>query len=181
MLSEEERQLIEALYQQYYRTLIAISWASLDCRAEYRQLAEDIVQETFAAAMASIGRLRGHPSPRGWMITTCLHITQSKKRKIRNRIRILKPVAMPPDTAACPAAKDAIEAWIAEEALIRAYGELIGKLTPQEAAVYRSCYLEGKTARTTAEEQRLTYGAVCSTLRRIRRKIERMRGTDEDE
>jgi len=48
-----------------------------------RQLAEDLVAESFARAWTSWGTVRGHPAPRAWVVRTALNLGVSWWRRRR--------------------------------------------------------------------------------------------------
>ena len=169
MDDQQREAFLDRLYREYYRTLFNRCFAVFDYQPEFRQLAEDCVQETFVRALKEADTLTAHSEPLFWLLTTSAHIAMSERRKLRRRRQIAAPVSPDQEDPADP--QDAIADWIAADELLDTKERLMAGLTPQERQVYRAVYEEGLAARETAERIGTTEGGVYSALRRIRKKI----------
>ncbi len=174
MLTTEEKAFLEALYQRYARIVFMYSYSLLQPLPDAYSMAEECTQDTFEKAMAKIGILRCHESPEGWLITTCRNVALTRRRKEWNRTRIIgatvpigegRPVADP---------HDFVEEWILKNDLVKAKEGPLGSLSKQEMAVFRACYEEGQSVRSTAEALRLSESAVRGTIQRIRQKAKQI-------
>ena len=174
MLTTEEKAFLDALYQRYARIVFMYSYSLLQPLPDAWATAEECTQDTFEKAMTKIGILLRHESPEGWLITTCRNITLTRKRKKWNRTRIIG-VTVPIDESH-PVADphDFVEEWILKNDLVKAKEELLGSLSKQEMAVFRACYEEGQSVRSTAEALRLSESAVRGTIQRIRQKAKQI-------
>ena len=172
MDDKQRKTFLDRLYRKYYRSLFNKCFAVFDYRPEFRQLAEDCVQETFVRALKEADALAEHPEPLFWLLTTCSHIAMSERRKLRRRRQIAAPVS--PDVQEPIDPRDAIADWIAADELLDTKEQLMAELTPQERQVYHAVYEEGLPARETAEQIGTTEGGVYSALRRIKKKILRL-------
>jgi RNA polymerase sigma-70 factor (sigma-E family) len=77
-----------------------------------RQLAEDLVAEAFTRAWMSWRTVRGHPSPRAWVVRTALNVNVSWWRRRRREVLA--------DDASVPSAPSADWPPGLDEALVRA-------------------------------------------------------------
>ena len=173
MNEQDCKAFLDSIYRKYYRDLFNKSFAMFDYRPEFRQQAEDCVQETFVRACLEVDTLIDYEEPLYWLLTTCKNITMSERRKQRRRRQILKTIPAS-DEESLVDPQDAIADWMAENDLLAKKAQLLETLTPQEREVYTAVYSEFQSARETAERIGTTEGGVYSALRRIRQKIKRL-------
>ena len=173
MTDQERKDFLERLYQKYSRILFNKSFAMFDYRPEFRQQAEDCVQETFVRAFLEADTLSEYDEPLYWLLTACKHIAMSERRKQRRRRQILNAVpAADEESLADP--QDAIADWMAENDLLAKKDQLMETLTAQEREVYSAVYRDALTAKETAARTGTTEGGVYAALRRIRKKIRQL-------
>lgn len=181
MLPDDEREWLESLYRQNYPVLLTLCMADFDFRPSCRELAEECVQDTFVKAILELDRLRRHPNPPAWLRTACKHIAISKRRKIRNRQRILG-YPVPLDSAGETAdLRDELAVWMASEDLLSSKAQLMQALTLQEQAVYHAIYEERTSYRAAAEALSISDGALRGALQRVKHKIKKLLWDEQEE
>ena len=169
MDDQQREAFLDRLYREYYRTLFNRCFAVFDYQPEFRQLAEDCVQETFVRALKEADTLTAHSEPLFWLLTTSAHIAMSERRKLRRRRQIAAPVS--PDVQEPIDPRDAIADWIAADELLDTKEQLMAELTPQERQVYHAVYEKGLPARETAEQIGTTWRTTSTTLRAARESV----------
>jgi RNA polymerase sigma-70 factor (sigma-E family) len=88
-----------------------------------RQLAEDLVAEAFTRAWMSWRKVRGHPSPRAWVVRTALNVNVSWWRRRRREVLAEDAPAPSAPPSSCPPAESSPPAgWPAgiDEGLVQA-------------------------------------------------------------
>lgn len=78
-------------------------------RGGQRAPVEDILQETFAKALAGMGGFRGRSSFLTWTAAIALHLATDWSRKERRRARLAPRADVETDAIPCPVAGDAVE------------------------------------------------------------------------
>ncbi len=170
MLSSDEAAFLESLYEKYAASLFVYSFSMLKPLPDALWLAEECVQDTFVKALL-MDRLRNHPEPFGWLRITCRNITLSKKRKIKNRRRILGGPLSGDSIYTAQDPADCIEEWILKNDLTDARETLLASLTDQELLVYQAYYERDLSLKDTAEILGLSGNSVRGALQRIKNKL----------
>lgn len=75
-LSDNQRRIIEELYQEMYYPLSAYAKSALNDRA----LAEEAVQDTFRIACAKADSFLSSPNPKGWLLNTVKNVIHNMVR-----------------------------------------------------------------------------------------------------
>lgn len=172
----EEREDVEALAQvargerRAMTRLVAqhrdavFRYARTLCRDD--ALAEDILQDTFLAALRHAGDFRGEGSVRGWLLS----IARSRAFTAQRR-RSGEPARFEPlDTLGIEAgwgSPEAMEALARKDALHRA----LGALEPEDQEILTLRDLEGLSGPEAAELLGLSLAAMKSRLHRARLKL----------
>lgn len=118
-----------------------------------REEVEELVQDTFVRAFASIDGFRGDSSFRTWLFTIERRLLLDRARA-RRRERV--PVEVRDDSAATEF--DALDELVASEAAVRLRGAL-DRLTPTQREVFLLRVNEGLSYRDIAEAVGTTEGA----------------------
>lgn len=126
--------------------------------------AEDLLQEVFLKAMRQGRVFCSLESPRAWLFQVARNALVDRARTVRAHEVLTDD--MPQAQAQLP------EPVAPVDALAGCVARVLSELAPQDAAVLRSCDLEGRTVREFAQSQGLGLAAAKSRLLRAR---ERMR------
>lgn len=78
MKSVEKRRFIQTLFETYYPRLIQRAYRL----TTDRELAQDLVQDTFVLAFAHEEELARHPAPEGWLTLTLFNLVRNERRKL---------------------------------------------------------------------------------------------------
>jgi RNA polymerase sigma-70 factor (sigma-E family) len=130
-----------------------------------RQLAEDLVAEAFTRAWMSWRKVRGHPSPRAWVVRTALNVNVSWWRRRRREVLAGDASARSAPPASCPPAESSPPAdWPAglDQVLVRAVRAL--PLRQREVITLRVFF--DLDAQTTAKTLGISPGTVGVHLHR---------------
>lgn len=79
----------EAFYEQQFAPTFRAAYAA----SGDRELAADATQEAFKRALVHWRRVRNHPSPEGWVMTTALNVI---KKELRSQNRLPRSAAPSP-------------------------------------------------------------------------------------
>ena len=123
--------------------------ASLGVRDEI----EELVQDTFVRAFASIEGFRGESSLRTWLFTILRRLVLD-----RRRARMRRPVAVPVEEGDAVTEFDALDGMVAGEAEQRVR-DAVASLTPTQREVFTLRVAEGLSYREIAEVAGTTEGA----------------------
>lgn len=147
---------VEALYRECGPALLAY----FERRHGSRQIAEDLLQETFAAALRRVESLAAKPSPRAWLYTVARNLSVDAYRRARPSVAL--PEDLPAEEAAAPDPR--------LDAMCRA----IARLTPASREV-----LELRLAQELSyEEIARVLGIPVGTVRsRLHHAVQQLRAT----
>lgn len=147
--------MIEALYTQFHTYLLARCTALCQDSAE----AEDLVQETFLRALTHIGNIQdlSREQCRAWLYKTAQRLYIDHIRKATR------------EAAADPA--DLESAAFQEDFSAPVVGQLVGRLPPEEQAIFTLRYFEGYNATELGEIFSLPPATVRSRLAAARRRL----------
>ncbi len=147
--------MIEALYTKFHSQLLA------RCTAMCRDtaMAEDLVQETFLRALTHIGDIQdlNRKQCQAWLYKTAQRLYIDHVRKAAR------------ETAADPA--DLESAAFQEDFSAPAVGQLVGRLPPEEQAIFILRYFEGYNATELGEVFSLPPATIRSRLAAARRRL----------
>ena len=79
----EQTKFLEGLYREYFNKLFLYAVSELEDKVK----AQDIVQDTFYAAILHIDNLMTHENPGGWLMQTVKNKVKESRRKQRCYIR----------------------------------------------------------------------------------------------
>ena len=164
-LGKAEREYFHTLYLEHSRTLRRCAW-KLGFRGE---TAEDLLQDTFLAAMRRVDVLRACRNPRAYLLRILRNVIGYRLRSAKNAQGILERLRDAGD-----------EAWAAEyrdelspEVLYRG---LIGE---GELRLLLDVYLEGKSVKEAARDLGIDPGACYMRLKRAREHLRAAMEKDE--
>jgi RNA polymerase sigma-70 factor (ECF subfamily) len=118
---------------------------------------DDLVQDTFARAFASLDSFRGESSLRTWLFTIARRLVLDRRRSERRRgggVRMQVEV----QDADAVTEYDALDAVVADETERRMH-EAVARLTPTQREVFTLRVAEGLSYREIAEAVDTTEGA----------------------
>ena len=155
-MDQTQRALLSTLYERWYGVLHRYAqWAVGDAL-----LAEEIVQETFLAAVPKIEELAAGEHPERWLIQTAkykaLHVLREQARQ-RAKNTVLEESLAAPDHAG--------QLWEKAAAL----------LSPEEVALLRMVALEKLGHQAAAERLGLSLWSCQKRMQRIRKKLRAQR------
>ncbi|NUO62483.1 MAG: RNA polymerase sigma factor [Gemmatimonadaceae bacterium] len=114
---------------------------------------EEIVQDTFVRAFASLESFRGESSLRTWLFTILRRLVLD-----RRRARARRPIAVPVEESDAITEFDALDGMVAGETE-RRVGEAMASLTPTQREVFTLRVAEGLSYKEIAEVAETTEGA----------------------
>lgn len=79
----EQTKFLEGLYREYFNKLVLYATSELEDKVK----AQDIVQDTFHAAILHIDNLMTHENPGGWLMQTVKNKVKESRRTQRRYIR----------------------------------------------------------------------------------------------
>ena len=118
-----------------------------------REDIEELVQDTFIRAFASLGGFRGDSALRTWLFTIARNLVLDRRRAAARR-----PVAVPVEEGDAMMEFDALDGMVAGETEQRVR-KAIGTLTPTQREVFTLRVAEGLSYREIAEIAGTTEGA----------------------
>jgi RNA polymerase sigma-70 factor (ECF subfamily) len=126
-----------------------------------KEIAEDLVQDTFKRALRRFGELRSDSHVRAWLSTILsrLFLDHNKHTHVIERART--KLAMADDTATDPVPPELSHA---------ALRDAIDRLEPELREIIE-CYLVGKAYKQIAAELRIPLGTVSSRMKRARDRL----------
>lgn len=156
-LSNEDRELIGGLYNEYYESLC--KFARRECHSMLT--AEDIVQETFYYAMREEGmrKLKQTGSMVGWLY----RVLQFKLMAYHRRM-LIREVTDIETCGELPAVEERYGVTELEMVLDKIF-------TPHEWMLFRMYYGEGHSAREMAEVEGITETNFKVRMHRLRKKV----------
>jgi RNA polymerase sigma-70 factor, ECF subfamily len=134
----------------------------------YREVAEDLVQETFKRALRRFGELRPDSHVRAWLakILTRLFLDRNKHNQVVER-------AMAELSTEADVANDRIPPDIAPPEISHALRDAIERLEPELREIIE-CYLAEKSYKQIAAELRIPIGTVSSRMKRARERLKEL-------
>jgi RNA polymerase sigma-70 factor (ECF subfamily) len=153
----------EAIFRRYVRTIAATATRLLGNRDE----AEDVVQDTFAAAYAELDRLRDRGALRGWLMQIAVRKMHRRFRR-RRLLRLLGFTHVDDTTLAELACADATGDVRAELALI---DRALARTPPEERLAWMLRNVEGESIEDVA---RLLGVSLATAKRRIKAAADRV-------
>ena len=157
-LDPEMSAFIGRLYQENYSKLLS----HILKKGYHFAVAEDIVHDAYFEAVRNPDKLREHPNPGGWLMTT----VDNKLRSFNRRLKRMEP-------------RDWTE-W--ETSLIDLEDEygateltllLDTLLNPKDRRLFRMYFLQGYSARELAEQEHITVNNLKVKMCRMRAKLEK--------
>lgn len=154
MIKQED---LDRLYRRYKPELMQFVAASI----EDKNVAEDIVHETFYVAIRKYDIFSQHPESRGWLFNVA-------KFKIKEYYRKLKSQEEPYTE------EEQEDTGTTEAGYIKAEMEIMiyETLTDEELLRFRRYYVWGETPAEIAEKEQITENNLRVRLSRLKRKIE---------
>lgn len=134
---------------QRYTHSVARFVASLGERREV----EEVVQDTFVRAFASLDGFRGESSLRTWLFTIARNLVRDRARSLANRYRIV-----PIEEGHAVTENDALDSAVSEETEKR-LSESLAALSPMQREVFTLRVSEGLSYRDIAAVVGSTEGA----------------------
>lgn len=155
-LRRHEQSAFHELVDRYSRQLFGVAYSMVGNAAD----AEDVVQETFTAAFAGIGRFRGEASVRTWLmqilVRQCARVQRSRGRRMTIGIDKAEQLVEEP-SAAAESRMDVTE--------------VLQKLSSEHREVIVLRELQGMSYDEMAETLKIPRGTVESRLHRARQEL----------
>lgn len=152
-LGKAEQEFIHALYLEHSRKLRRCA-VKLGFRGE---TADDILQDTYLAAMRRVDALRACQNPRAYLFQILRNIIGDRIRSAKNAERLLEELQMPHDTES--------EEYLDDLPPEILYRGLIGE---DELQLLLNVYLEGRPVKELANELGIDPGACYMRLKRAK-------------
>ncbi len=158
-MTEKERRFIGRLYTENFEKLFFYAFSCV----KNREVAEDLVTETFASAVEKATLLSSHENPCGWL-------REALKFEIKMYLRSAArtPQTVPYDTVSEYRATQPTAFDDAENSLLNKSG-----LTDIEQQECRMYFLENLTHNQVAEQLGITVSASQKRRERLRNKLKR--------
>lgn len=157
-LDPEMSALIDRLYQENYSRLLS----HVLKKGYHFAVAEDIVHDAYCEAVRNPGKLRGHPNPGGWLMTT----VDNKLLSFNRRMKRMEPRDWTEWETSMIDLED--EYGATELSLL-----LDNLLDPNERRLFRMYFLQGYSARELAEQEHITVNNFKVKMCRMRAKLEK--------
>ena len=170
---EDESNLWLRAYEDHGPSLLAF----LTSRIGRRDLAEELLQETFVRAMRRGPEVAAAGHLRSYLFTTAHHLVISARR--RSRIRLFSELteAEAPGIAEAPARTAESPEMAFDLGRVRErLDTALGKLSPPHREAFQAAVLEQKTYAVIAREQDWTIEQVKINVHRARKKVLAMLG-----
>jgi len=155
-LRRHEQRAFHELVEQYGQQLFGVAYSMVGNAAD----AEDVVQETFAAAFAGIARFRGEASLKTWLmqilVRQCARVQRSRGRRMTIGIEKAEQASHDP-AGARESRLDVME--------------MLQKLSPEHREVIVLRELQGMGYEEMAEALKIPRGTVESRLHRARQEL----------
>jgi RNA polymerase sigma-70 factor (ECF subfamily) len=161
-LARGDRGAREAFCQELLEPVYAFVYWRVDGVA---QDAEDVTQETFVTALATLDRFEGRSSLYTWVCGIAKNLARERVRA-RNRPR---PEGAPDDLAASPSASP--EALLEQAQTARLVGLALTELSPHYQRALLDKYVDHRSFAEMAAASRSTPKAVESTVQRAKRAL----------
>lgn len=164
-MDQTQRALLSTLYERWYGVLHRYAqWAVGDAL-----LAEEIVQETFLAAVPKIEELAAGEHPERWLIQTAkykaLHVLLEQARQRAKNTVLEESLAAP----------DQLGQWEDREYAGQLWEKAAALLSPEEVALLRMVALEKLGHQAAAERLGLSLWSCQKRMQRIRKKLRAQR------
>lgn len=164
-MDQTQRALLSTLYERWYGVLHRYAqWAVGDAL-----LAEEIVQETFLAAVPKIEELAAGEHPERWLIQTAkykaLHALREQARQRAKNTVLEESLAAP----------DQLGQWEDREYAGQLWEKAAALLSPEEVALLRMVALEKLGHQAAAERLGLSLWSCQKRMQRIRKKLRAQR------
>ena len=155
-LRRQEQAAFHELVDRFSRELFGVAYSMVGNAAD----AEDVVQETFTAAFAGIGKFRGEASVRTWLmqilVRQCARVQRSRGRRMTIGIESVP--------------EPAVDAGGAVESRMDV-NEILQKLSPEHREVIVLRELQGMGYEEIAAALKIPRGTVESRLHRARQEL----------
>ena len=164
-MDQTQRALLSTLYERWYGVLHRYAqWAVGDAL-----LAEEIVQETFLAAVPKIEELAAGEHPERWLIQTAkykaLHVLREQARQRAKNTVLEESLAAP----------DQLGQWEDREYAGQLWEKAAALLSPEEVALLRMVALEKLGHQAAAERLGLSLWSCQKRKQRSRKKLRAQR------
>lgn len=160
-LRRHEQRAFHELVDQFSQTLFRVAYSMVGNAAD----AEDVVQETFTAAFAGIGRFRGESSLKTWLMQILVRQCARVRRGRGRRMTIGIENAEQPSHDPGPANQSRMDVI-----------EMLQKLSPEHREVIVLRELQGMGYEEMAAALKIPRGTVESRLHRAREELRRAFG-----
>lgn len=165
-MTPDNRQLLEALYRQYFKKLFLYANAVLQEPGQ----AEDVVQDTFHEGLRHMAILAKHPNPGGWLMNTLKYKLKELQRAQRRDLRrLLYLEAEFSDESYLPDAMVIKEPELQEETVLE---KVQRTLTPEEYHLLKRLVLDKASHLDVARELGISVYASQKRLELIRDKLQ---------
>ncbi len=122
---------------------------------------DDVVQETYLRAWRGFGRFRGESRVSTWITRIAINLTHRGTAQRRRMVPLSEQAG----------AALASRPGLSETALVRAYEQALGRLSPEQRAVFLMHEAEGLSYQAVAEALGCPLGTVMSRLHRARARL----------
>ena len=144
-------------FERLYRDHADTVFGYLAFKLQDRQIAEDMVQETFLAAYHGLEQLEGVQSPKAWLLAIAHNKLVDFLRRSRNQDLPLHPESLEAASSSAPSKLH--------------MQEILEQLAEPERTIVYGLYVEGLTCRELGEILGLAEGTVKSKAHYARRRL----------
>lgn len=171
MPSDERDQFLSELYTKYMDDLVRHCRSITEYNAEYYDLIQDVIQDTFLAASIEYEKLKDHPYIEGWLYKASrFRLTNAiktyRKMKKRHAFSIDQSGMELPDSTG-----SVIDSWLSEETVKQLEKHIFALMNDTEQKIYYEYFKEKKPIKQIAAETQKSESAVKSVIARIRAKL----------
>lgn len=163
----EQDAFFEELYRQYVEKLVRYASHKLD-----RNIAQDVVQDTFHDAIRNVDKLMIHENPGGWLMQTVKYkIMENQRRQIRYTQRFLSLDS--DELFVSPSSPDDFVSELCQSHLASPIEKIRHVLTEEEMYLLKRLIIDKASHLDVAAELGITVWTCQKRLERIRKKLYR--------
>lgn len=162
------------LYERYYLHLRNYCIVLFHYDPQLIPLADDCVQEVFAAALKHPQEVIDAPNTYAWLAKCCKNTCYAVLRKKALTYRKLGKQISFDEVYDFSDSTDGIIRWLCQYQALELLNTIYDCLTPLEQAVFQDYYQKGMSAKMTAAHNGVSLYSVKGTLSRLRSKAMRI-------
>ncbi len=155
----------DALYLAHVQKLLCYAQSQI----QRREIAEELVQDTFHEAYLKFDRLRCHENPGGWLMQTLKNKLLNYRRTRQRETALLS--GWPEDAAETAVPGDLVEALAARQQVSAIREYVSAHFDPDDRFLFQKLLVEGVSHKAAAQSLGITVWNSQKRLERIRRRL----------